>query len=102
MFVKIHKSYRTVVAVCDSELIGKRFEEEFQHGTRQLDLRESFYKGELVNHEKALHILKTQAKEDATFNIVGEKATQVALEAGIISKEGILTIQKIHYALVLL
>ena len=39
MLVKIHKSYRNVVAVCDSDLIGKKFEED----KFQLDLKESFY-----------------------------------------------------------
>jgi len=39
--------------------------------------------------------------EDATFNIVGEKSTQLALKLGIIMQEGIKTIDKIPYALVL-
>ena len=29
MFVNVIKSYRDIVAVCDSELLGKRFEEPF-------------------------------------------------------------------------
>ena len=28
MFIKIHKSYRDVVAICDKELIGKIFNED--------------------------------------------------------------------------
>lgn len=102
MFVKIHKSYRIVVAICDAELIGKRFEENFENGVKQLDITESFFKGEQVNHEKIMHIIKTQSKEDATFNIVGEKAIKAALESGLIKEEGVLKIAKIPYALVLL
>ncbi len=44
MYLKIHKSYRNVVALCDAELIGKKFEE----GNMQLYLRENFYKDKKV------------------------------------------------------
>lgn len=98
MFIKIHKSYRTVVAVCDSDLLGKTFEE----GEKQLEIRESFYKGDEVSYEKALEIMKFQQKEDATFNIVGKEACKAATEAGIINQESIGHIQEIPYALVLL
>ena len=27
LYIKVHKSYRTVVALCDSEILGKKFEE---------------------------------------------------------------------------
>jgi uncharacterized protein len=98
MIVKLHKSYRTVVAVCDSNLMGKKFEE----GIRQLDVRESFYKDKNISYEETVELMKFQAKEDATFNIVGEEAIKAAQEAGIIDKEGISEIQGIPYALVLL
>ena len=102
IFVKIHKSYRTVVAVCDSDLIGKKFEEEFEKGIKQLDLRENFYKNEELSYKEVLELIKEQAKEDATFNIVGKDSIKAALEAGIIDKSGIGKISGIPYALVLL
>jgi len=34
MFIKITKSYRDIVAVCDSSILGKKFEQ----GNLQLDL----------------------------------------------------------------
>jgi len=86
------------VAVCDSELLGKRFEE----GKFQLDIKESFYKGEEVREEEAIRIMKNMAREDATFNIVGELSVQAALKAGIISNNSIGKIQEIPFALVLL
>lgn len=98
MFVKIHKSYRTVVAICDSDLIGKTFEE----GKRQLHVRENFYKDKEVNKEELLSIIKRQMIEDASFNIVGKESIQTALEAGIIKKEGIHKIKGIPFALVLM
>ena len=98
MQVKIQKSYRDIVAICDSELLGKRFEQ----GKFQLDIKESFYKGEEKTKTEVLEIIKKMSIEDATFNIVGKEATDTALEAGIISKQGIKEIQGIPFAMVLL
>jgi len=96
--IKIIKSYRDVVTVCDTKLIGKKFEED----RFQLDVKESFYKGEETSLEKAKKIMQDMKKEDATFNIIGEKSVNTALKAGIISKQGINKIQGIPFALILL
>ena len=98
MFVNIIRTYRDVVAICDSELLGKVFEE----GNFQLNIKENFYKGEEVSEQKTIEIIKDMAKEDSTFNIVGEQAINAAIEAKIIDKEGIKKIQEIPFALVLL
>lgn len=98
MLIKIHKSYRDIIAVCDSELIGKKFEE----GKFQLDIKENFFKGEETSEEKTIQIMQDMSIEDATFNIVGEKSVNCALKAGIISKEGIKKIQGVQFALVLM
>lgn len=98
MYVNIIRSCRDVVAACDSDLIGKRFEE----GKLQLDVKESFYKGEEKNEKETIEIFKDMKKEDATFNLVGEKTINAALKAGIIVKESIGTIDKIPYSLILL
>ena len=98
MIINIIKSYRDTAAICDSELLGKRFEE----GEFQLDLKESFYKGEKKIEEELIQIMKDLKKEDATFNIVGKKAIQTAIKAGIISEKDIKTIQEIPFSLVLM
>ena len=98
MFIKIQKSYRDVIAVCDSGLIGKYFEDE----KFQLNLKESFYKGEEVSEEQALAIIQDQSQEDATFNIVGEKSITLALKAKIIEEKGIKKIAGIPFALILI
>ncbi|MFH1787469.1 MAG: DUF424 domain-containing protein [archaeon] len=98
ILIKIHKSYRYVVAICDSELLGKKFEQ----GRFQLDIKESFFKGKKTSKEKTIQTMKKMSIEDSTFNIIGEKSITCALEAGIISKEGIKTIQDIPFALVLI
>ncbi|MEK6928251.1 MAG: DUF424 family protein [Nanoarchaeota archaeon] len=98
MFIKIHRSYRTVVALADSELVGKKFEE----GKYQLDVTENFYKGDKVTEEQAIQIIKRQVIEDATFNIVGQKAIQAAEKAGIIQKEETSSLQGIPFTLILI
>lgn len=96
--VKLHKSYRIVVAICDSNLLGKKFEE----GIKQLDIRESFYKGKNISYQEAVKLIISQSKEDSTFNIVGEKSIGAAKKAGIIEDHGIGKIHDIPFALVLL
>jgi hypothetical protein len=98
MLLKVHKAYRIVVAVCDSEIAGKRFEE----GIKILDIRENFYKGDEKEEKDVIEMMNDLAMEDATFNIVGEKSVQAALKAGIISREGIKTVSGIPFALVLI
>jgi len=96
--IKVYKSYRIVVAACDSELLGKKFEE----GIKQLDVRESFYKGIEVSEEEAIKVMQFQFREDATFNIVGENAINTAIKAGVIEQETVGKIQGIPFALKLL
>lgn len=98
MLVKIHNSYRQVVAICDEELLGKRFEE----GTRAIELKPNFFKGEAKTEKEVLDIIEKAGAEDATFNIVGEKSAELALKAGIIKPEGIIRIQGVPVALALL
>jgi hypothetical protein len=98
MFVNIIKSYRDVVAICDKELIGKRFEE----GGFQLDMKENFFSGKEHSEEEIIEVMQDMIKEDATFNIVGEKSVKAGLKAGIITEEGIKEIQGVPFALVLL
>ncbi len=98
MFVNVIKSYRDVVAICDKELIGKKFEE----GIFQLDVKESFFKGRETSKEEVSEIMRDMKLEDSTFNIVGEKSIKIALETGIITKQGIGKIDGIPFALVLI
>ena len=104
LLIRIHKSYREVVALCDKELLGKRFEQPLEKSDKimQLNVKESFYSGEEVDEKQAIKILQDRAKEDATFNIVGENACNTAIKAGIINQNSISKIAGIKYSLVLL
>ena len=95
MHIKIHESYRTIVAVADNDLIGKTFEE----GIKQIEVRSNFFEGEEKNKEEIIKILQEMNQEDAIFNIVGKESVQTALEAGIIKEHGIIKIDKVPVAL---
>lgn len=101
MLINIIKSYRDVVAVCDSDLLGKEFEEQGY----KLNIKEDFYNSKSarnVSEDEAIDIIKAMSKEDATFNIVGENSIKAALKSGIIKKHGIKKIQGIPFAMTLL
>jgi hypothetical protein len=98
MFVKIYKSYRDIVVISDSELLGKKFEE----GNFQLDVKENFYNGNKKSEDEVREIMEFFSKEDAVFNIVGKKSVKLALETGIIEESGIKRIGGIPFSFVLL
>lgn len=98
MYIKIHKSYREVVGICDVELIGKQFEEDIF----QLDIKENFFKGEDLDEEKLIETMQDLSKEDATFYIVGEKSTSAAIKAGLIKENSVKKIQNVPFSLILL
>ncbi len=90
--MKIHDAGmgRTVVAVCDKELIGKRLMQD----EIEINVTERFYKGDEVNEAEIVKILS----EAANINLLGKKAVDLALKTGIIDKEDILMIQGVPHA----
>ena len=98
MQIKIHESYRKIVALSDSNLIGEIFTQD----NKQIKVKQSFFEGDEKTKEETIQIIKDMNKEDATFYIVGKESIESALEANIITKEGIITIEDIPIALVLL
>jgi uncharacterized protein len=96
--INIIKSCRDIVAICDKELLGKKFEDE----KFQLDVKENFFLGKEANEKEVMRIMNNMRMEDATFNIVGKNSVNAALKLGIINKEGIKKIEGIPFSLVLL
>ncbi len=96
--IKIHSSYRDVVAICDADLVGKVFENE----KFQLNVKENFYGGEEVDEKTLLQRISNMVREDATFNIVGKNSIKIAVENGIISEASVKTIEDIPFSMVLL
>ena len=91
MIAKIHEiDYRTILAVCDKEHLGKEFEE----GEIFFFLFERFYKGKKVT-EKELEELLQQAD---SINLFGNKCVEVALNQKLISEKNIILIKGIKHA----
>jgi hypothetical protein len=79
-----------LVAVCDSELIGKTFRD----GDLKIEVKESFYGEKEVGEEEVRRALRM-----ATIaNITGKRAVQLAIEMGIVDKENVLKIGECWHA----
>lgn len=92
MIVKEHitQDGRLILAVCDSDLLGKKFEE----GDRQLDLTSQFYKGAEMTEEEVLRMLPKVCSMD----IVGKKSIAFAEKYSLIDPARIMYIKKIPHA----
>ena len=90
---KIHKSYRLVVAICDKDIYGRKLVE----GNNALDLTGPFFEGDEVDEAELKIKIIDFAKEDATFNIVGEKSIRVAKEVEIIESAGVMEIEGVPF-----
>jgi len=98
ILVRVHESYRWVVAVCDADVFGRKLID----GKRVLDVSGDFFKGEEMSLEKARDEIERCAYEDATFNFVGAKSVKLAKELGIVKDEGVVEIDGVLFALVLM
>ena len=98
MLIKIHQGYRKTVALSDKNLLNHTFTQD----NKEITLHPHFFEGEEITKEKAISLLKDLQKEDSTFNIVGKESIQTSLEAGIIKQGGVIEIDNIPIALVLL
>ncbi|WP_297512132.1 DUF424 domain-containing protein [Thermococcus sp.] len=91
IYVKVYRVQGEVLlAACDEELIGKTFRE----GELKLEVKERFYKGELVEEERLGELL-----EEATIaNLTGERCVAKAIELGYVDPERVLRIEGVPHA----
>ncbi|MCD6370669.1 MAG: DUF424 domain-containing protein [Thermoplasmata archaeon] len=79
-----------MVAACDRELLGKKFEE----GEFHIEVKKDFYYESYVSDKTFLNSMKI-----ATIaNLVGEHVIQLAIKEGYIDKDAILRIDGIPHA----
>lgn len=91
VLVKLHKKDgRILVTVCDTNLLGKKFEE----GTAQLDLTGDFYKGEEKDSEEAGDLIRNADH----VNLVGEKSVHLGVHEGVIDADHVRKVNGIPYA----
>ncbi|MBI5065121.1 DUF424 family protein [Candidatus Woesearchaeota archaeon] len=95
MLVKIHKlNNRTLVAVCDEDLLGRAFEEK----NAFLDIKRSFYEGEKRSEVEIGDLMRNADM----INVVGNKSIKLALEEELITKEEIKEVQGIPHVQIIL
>ncbi len=92
MLAKVHtnKDRKILVAVADSDLVGKRFDE----GQLQLDLTGEFYKGE----EKSAEEIGDLLRNADLVNLVGEEAVRLGLNEEVIEEQAIRRVQGVPFA----
>lgn len=72
------------MAVCDSEIVGQRFEEE----DLQIEIKENFYGEQEVEEEDV-----KEALQKATIaNLSGKKAVKLAINHGVVEESNVLDI----------
>ena len=98
ILLKVHESYRWVVAVCDKDVFGRKLVDD----NRVLDVSGEFFNGKEMGGDEAREEIVRCNCEDATFNFVGEKSVGIAKELGLVKDEGVVYIDKVPFALVLL
>ncbi len=95
MLVKIHKlNDKTLVAVCDEDLVGRIFEEK----NLVLDLKRSFYEGEKKGDAEVGDLIRNADQ----INVVGKKSIKLALDEELITKEEIKYVDGIPHTQVIL
>ena len=98
ILLRVHKSYRWIVAVCDEDVFGRKLVE----GKRGLDVSGDFFKGDKMSDVEVRAEVVRCAREDATFNFVGKDSVRIARELGLVKDEGVVEIDGVPFALVLL
>jgi len=90
VYLKVRRVQKeVVVAVCDENLLGKKFEE----GKLRLHVKEDFYGGQLVSIKEGVDAIK----EATIANIVGENIIRKLIEEGIIIEEAVIKIAGIPH-----
>lgn len=96
MYAKVHKiGNEIILAACGKDIVGKKFKEN----NIVLDVKESFYKGEIVDESKFLELLK----KATIANLVGTPV-DIAIKNGLIeeNEDSVKKINGIKYAQIFL
>ncbi|MBW2989866.1 DUF424 domain-containing protein [Candidatus Woesearchaeota archaeon] len=91
MIAKVHKAQdqRIILAICDSDLAGKKIEE----GKLQLDLSSGFYKGAETSEEKVVMLTKNAY----IVNAAGKKSVGLLLDKKIADKKSVMFVKGVPH-----
>lgn len=91
MYLKVYRQGKEVlIAVCDCEILGKRFKE----GKLQLEVSSDFYGRELASPAEVEEALA----EATVANFAGCRAVEHAIRLGYVEKENVLSVEGIFCA----
>ena len=79
-----------LVAICDEELLGKKFVED----GIVLYVDPGFYGGSLV----PLSVALMEAQDATIVNMVGEKIVEAAIQAGLVHPQAVLRVRGVPHA----
>lgn len=79
-----------LVAVCDSELIGRTFRE----GELHLSVNEDFFKGQPADE----HEVKKALEEATIANLVGERSVTCGIDSGVVDENCVIIIEGVPHA----
>ncbi len=91
ILAKVHVANGSkIVAVCDSELLGKKFEEK----GLQIDLTGKFYKGEKASEEK----IKIMLKDAYVADFVGKESVMLGIKSGLVEEANVSVVAGVRRA----
>ncbi len=91
MIAKIHEfESKTILAVCDKDLVGK----EFEDGKIFFKASEKFFGNTPISEKDLIKI----AKESDSINAFGNNCTQILQKEGLISENSVILIAGIKHA----
>lgn len=88
----IENDQKRIISACDMDLIGKTFEE----GEKILDVKESFFKGDVREIEELKDIMK-----DCLFHAVGKNVISFLLKNDVISQNDIIHVSDVPHVIIL-
>jgi hypothetical protein len=92
MFLKVHHypGAGDVVAVCDRELLNSTL----NYGDVEIQISEAFYGSTPATKEEVSAAIRT----GSNVNLIGEQSVAIAIDAGLISRDGCIMIGDIPHA----
>ncbi len=87
---KKQSQFGSLVVITDSDIIGKKFEEE----RLQLDLTKKFYQGESKSKEEVKQIMMTARH----LHLTGKDVVAIGVEMDLVDPKKIIFIDKIPHA----
>lgn len=92
LIAKTHiKEGKTLVSVCDKEILGRIFEE----GDLILDLSGDFYDGKEMSDEDVGDLIRNAN----IVNLVGDSAVKLGVEEDVVDESSVKTIEGIPFAI---